>query len=230
MSARIDTQARLRVFDFEGSLLQASRDCWEILESEIELVSAAYWHQWVRCFPDQRDWVPTDTAQMIELGAVFLRNRFLDTAGHTWVESIERSVAAAYQAGIPPMALLSMISASDRAALDVLVRRIGTADQRMPILVDTLMRLSALEADITVEIYNMYREHSAQMARDLLASEFRDSIGATVERASREGEALRGQTLHTSSSARGMLGKTSEVAAAAEQSAVAMREAAMTAA
>jgi uncharacterized protein YukE len=41
---------------------------------------------------------------------------------------------------------------------------------------------------------------------------------------------LRGQSMRTSNSARGMLGKTSEVAAAAEQSAVAMREAAQTAA
>ena len=41
---------------------------------------------------------------------------------------------------------------------------------------------------------------------------------------------LRRQTVSTSGSARGMLGKASEVAAAAEQSAVAMREAAQTAA
>ncbi|WP_319801154.1 methyl-accepting chemotaxis protein [Sphingomonas sp. R1] len=230
MSARIDTSARLRVFDFEGSLLQSSRECWDVLEAEIEAVSAAYWHQWVRCFPEERDWAPSDTAKMIDVGVVFLRNRFLDTSGKTWIESIERSVAAAYDQGVPPMALLSMISASDRAALEVLIRRIGGADPRVPTLVDTLMRLSALEADITVEIYNMYREHSAQVARDLLSTEFRDSIGATVERASREGEQLRGQATHTSASARGMLGKASEVAAAAEQSAVAMREAAMTAA
>jgi methyl-accepting chemotaxis protein len=230
MSARIDVMARLRVFDFEGSLLQSSRECWDVLEPEIEAVSAAYWHQWVRCFPEERDWAPADTAKMIDVGVVFLRNRFLETTTKTWIESIERSVAAAYEAGVPPMALLSMISASDRAALEVLIRRMGGTDPRLPALVDTLMRLSALEADITVEIYNMYREHSAQVARDRLATEFRDSIGATVERASRGGEELRGQAVHTSASARGMLGKASEVAAAAEQSAVAMREAAMTAA
>jgi len=115
-------------------------------------------------------------------------------------------------------------------ALEILIRRVGTEDQRLAGLIDTLMRLSALEGDITVEIYNMYREHSAQAARDRLAEDFRDSIGGTVQRASREGEQLRVQASHTSASARGMLGKASEVAAAAEQSAVAMREAAQTAA
>ena len=230
MSAAIDVRARLRIFDFDGSLMQSSREAWEVLEPEIHAVSSAYWQQWLRCFADERNWAPDDTAKMIDLGVVFLKGRFLDTNGHGWIESIERSVAAAYSGNVPPLALLSMINASDRAALEVLMRRLGTGDPRLPTLIDTLMRLSALEGDITVEIYNMYREYSAQVARDRLALEFRDSIGATVERASREGDQLRVQAIHTSASARGMLGKASEVAAAAEQSAVAMREAAQTAA
>jgi methyl-accepting chemotaxis protein len=230
MSARIDIRARLRVFDSEGSLQQSSRDAWEALEPEIQTVSEAYWQQWLRCFDDQRSWATGDNAKMIDVGVVFLKNRFLDTDGRAWIESIERSVAAAYSADVPPMALLSMISASDRAALQVLIRRLGTDHAKLSELIDTLMRLSALEGDITVELYNMYREYSAQAARDRLAADFRDSIGATVEHASREGDQLRVQAVHTSASARGMLGKTSEVAAAAEQSAVAMREAAQTAA
>ncbi|TGX55256.1 chemotaxis protein [Sphingomonas gei] len=230
MSARIDIRARLRVFDVEGSLVRSSREAWEALEPEIQSVSEAYWQQWLRCFANQRNWASDDTAKMIDVGVVFLRNRFLDLQGSAWIESIERSVAAAYAAEVPPMALLSMISASDRAALQVLTRRLASDDSDLVGLIDTLMRLSALEGDITVEIYNMYREHSSQTARDRLAAEFRDSIGLTVENASREGDQLRIQAVHTSASARGMLGKASEVAAAAEQSAVAMREAAQTAA
>ncbi|UZK67991.1 methyl-accepting chemotaxis protein [Sphingomonas sp. M1-B02] len=229
MSARIDVRARLRIFDFEGSLIRSGREVWEALEPEIDAVSEAYWQQWQRCFAEERG-EPEDTGKMIALGVVFLRNRFLDTAGSAWIESIERSVAAAYARDVPPMALLSMISASDRVALEVLMRRMGADGSRLPGQIDTLMRLSALESDITVEIYNMYREHSSQTARDRLATDFRDSIGATVERASREGDQLRVQAVRTSASARGMLGKASEVAAAAEQSAVAMREAAQTAA
>ena len=230
VAARIDVRARLRIFDFEGSLLASGRAAWEALEPEIRAVSEAYWEQWLRCFADERSWATDDTQKMIDVGVVFLKNRFLDTEGRAWIESIERSVAAAYSSGVPPMALLSMISASDRAALGILIRRVGAEDARLAGLIDTLMRLSALEGDITVEIYNMYREHSAQAARDRLAEDFRDSIGGTVQRASREGEQLRIQAGHTSASARGMLGKASEVAAAAEQSAVAMREAAQTAA
>ncbi len=230
IAAKVDLAARLRVFDFDGSLASASRSVWETLEGDAPAISEAFWQQWLRCFADERNWAPHETAKMIDLGVVFLRNRFLDTAGSAWVESIERSVASAYVGGVSPMALLSMINASDRAALEVLMRRIDRADDRLPLMIDTLLRLSALEGEITVAIYNAYREHSAGVARDRLASEFRDGIATMVESVSQEGGLLRAQAGRTSSSTRGMLSKTSEVAAAAEQSAVAMREAAQTAA
>ncbi len=230
IAASVDLAARLRVFDFDGSLSSASREVWAALAPEITHVSKAYWEQWLRCFSDERIWAPHETEQMIEVGCTFLRNRFLDTSGRAWVESVERSVAAAYVAGVSPMALLSMISASDRAALEVLMRRVDRSDAKLPVYIDTLMRLSALEGEITVAIYNSYSTHSARVARDTLAAEFRDGIAAMVETATDEGHMLREQAMRSSASTRMVLGKASEVAAAAEQSAVAMREAAQTAA
>jgi methyl-accepting chemotaxis protein len=230
IAAHVDLGARLRVFDFDGSLGKASQEAWTVIEPEIHAISEAYWQQWLRCFDDGKAWAVHETAKMIEVGCTFLKNRFLDTRGRAWIESIERSVAAAYVADVTPMALLSMINASDRAALDVMMRRVPAGDTRLPVLIDTLMRLSALEGDITVAIYNEYRMHSAQAGRDALADDFRQGVAAMVENASTDGRALRDQAVRTSGSARGMLSKTSEVAAAAEQSAVAMREAAQTAA
>jgi methyl-accepting chemotaxis protein len=230
VAAQCDIAGRLRVFDFDRSLEHASRDAWDVLEPDIHDISAAYWQQWLRCFADEREWAPMETQKMIDIGCVFLKDRFLNTSGLAWVESIERSVAAAYAGGVTPMALLSMINASDRAALKILMQRVERDDPRLPVMIDTLLRLSALEGDITVAIYNAYREHSAQVARDRLANEYRDGIAALVESVTTEGADLRRQTTRTSGSTKGVLDKTSEVAAAAEQSAVAMREAAETAA
>src|SRR3546814_1295556 len=119
---------------------------------------------------------------MVDLGIAFLKSRFFDTYGRTGVESVERSVAAAYAAQVSPMALLSMINASDRAALDALMSRVDRNDARLPALIDTLMRLSALEGEVTVALYNAYREHSAQQGRDRLTTEFRDGIVTLVDR------------------------------------------------
>ncbi|HET8613119.1 MAG TPA: methyl-accepting chemotaxis protein [Sphingomonas sp.] len=74
------------------------------------------------------------------------------------------------------------------------------------------------------------RRKAAADDRSLNSSAYREQIIEIVSSAMRSSGALKGQTTATSASARGMLGKASEVAAAAEQSAVAMREAAQTAA
>lgn len=229
MSARIDLATRLRVFGVEGSLA-LSREIWAHIEPEIESVAKAYWDHWRGSFTDGANWSPDDNSQMIAAGINFLENRFTHTDERAWVESIERSVASAFASGGEPLALLSMISASDSAALRVLMRRVDLSHPQLTDLIDVLMRLSALEADITLAMFSMYRTYNAQAERERLAEEFHYSIGASVEDASREGGQLRGQALRTSAAARGMLGKASEVAAAAEQSAVAMREAASTAA
>ncbi|MDO7843301.1 methyl-accepting chemotaxis protein [Sphingomonas sp. CA1-15] len=230
-AAAFDLQSRLRAFDLNGTLLATSREIWPLIEPEIRSVSEGYWRQWQACFDDGRTWGGSaETERMIEIGCAFLRDRFLDTAGRAWIESIERSVAAAYAANVQPMALRSMICASDQVALEVLIRRVPPTDPRLPAMVDALMRLSALESDITGSIYRSYEAHAVQVSRDRLASQFRESIAHVVEGATEDSSALRNQSVRTSASARGMLGKTSEVAAAAEQSAMAMREAAQTAA
>ena len=230
MAAKVRLADRLRIFDFDGSLATASRDVWNVIEPDIRLISEAYWQQWLRCFADERVWAPHETEKMIDLGIVFLKKRFLETSEFGWVESVARSVAAAFVAEVKPEALLSMINASDRAALDSLMQRIDRSDTRLRVLIDTLMRLSAMEGDITVALYSAYEAHIAQSARDGLTAEFRDGIVTMVETALDEGVVLREQGAKASMLARGMLGKASEVAAAAEQSAVAMREAAQTAA
>lgn len=229
IAGAIDLSARLRVFDPEGSLATAARLTWDAISPEIHFIAKAYWDQWHHHFSDQRSWAPMEVQRMIDAGCEFLENRFLDHSGRRWIESIERSVAAAYVAGIQPTALLSMINASDRAVLNVIIRRVPPSDARFA-HADTLLRLSALESEVTVAIYNAYRDHSAQVARDRLADEFKQGIARMVASVTDEGGELRVQASRSSAATRGMLGKTSEVAAAAEQSAIAMREAAQTAA
>ncbi|MGH8530623.1 MAG: methyl-accepting chemotaxis protein, partial [Nevskiales bacterium] len=168
--------------------------------------------------------------RMIEVGCTFLRDRFCNTRQYAWIESIERSVAQAYAADVPPTALRAMINASDRAALEILMRKVSHEDSRLFGMIDALLRLSALESDVTGSLLGCYREQANLVERQRVADEFRTNIGSTVESVARECEQIQVQSANIESSTRGMYGKTSEVAAAAEQSAVAMREAAQTAA
>ncbi|HET9510894.1 MAG TPA: methyl-accepting chemotaxis protein, partial [Sphingomonas sp.] len=230
LAAQIELERRLHVFGFDTDVIAMCRAAWAVIEPEIDAVADAYWRQWLTHFGDQRDWAPHETRKMIDLGSAFLRDRFLHTDSLRWVESIERSVSAAYAGKVDLFALRSMISASDRVALDIILRKTAADDPTLAGMIDALMRLTSLEGDLTGTIYRMLQVHEEGVTRERLAVDFREKIALTVEQASQTGVALRTQAGATSLATRGMLGKTSEVAAAAEQSAVAMREAAQTAA
>jgi len=230
ISAMIDVATRTRVFHVDGKFVAIAREVLEAIQSDIRDIARAYWTQWVEHFSGNTVWSAEDNEKMIDIAVTFLRNRFLDVAGQSWVQGLENAVFAAYRRQVPPLSMLSMANARDRSMLASLMRHVGSDDPRLPGMIDVIMRLFALETDVTYSMYGELARHSAQRQRDRLAEAFRGSIGATLEGVMREGDALRSQAQYTSASTRGMLGKTSEVAAAAEQSAVAMREAAQTAA
>jgi methyl-accepting chemotaxis protein len=96
--------------------------------------------------------------------------------------------------------------------------------------VETLQRLAAYESDIVLAQVALLEADEAAEARGRQSEAFERSVAGLVQATAGESAQLREKTASTAAAARGMLGKTSEVAAAAEQSAIAMREAAQTAA
>ncbi|MCW4461592.1 methyl-accepting chemotaxis protein [Sphingomonas sp. BT-65] len=230
VSPTIDLRERLRLFDLTDADLAMTHRLWAAIEPEAAVVAAAHWEQWQRFYGDRQSFAQHDHDRMIELGMAYLRNRYTNLAGLDWVQSAERTVAAAYAQNVSLTAILSMTDAGGRATLDILNRRLPAGSPELSQMIDLLFRLRSMECEVYTALYSAYYEFNARAARDRLAAEFRESIGITVEQATRDGEALRAQATLTSGATRGMLGKASEVAAAAEQSAVAMREAAHTAA
>jgi len=96
--------------------------------------------------------------------------------------------------------------------------------------VSTFSRLKTIETDIILAQVSLLEAIEAADLRGRESGEFERRVSELVRASTEQSKALTERTRSTAASARGMLGKTSEVAAAAEQSAVAMREAAQTAA
>ncbi|WP_340313772.1 methyl-accepting chemotaxis protein [Rhizorhabdus argentea] len=93
-----------------------------------------------------------------------------------------------------------------------------------------LLAVNSIYYDLTFTVAGAQIRASRHRGLADQGRKFRTNISETLVRALDDSRGLRERTGHTSHAARGMLGKTSEVAAAAEQSALAMREAAHTAA
>jgi methyl-accepting chemotaxis protein len=96
--------------------------------------------------------------------------------------------------------------------------------------IDAFQRLTTIETDIILAQISLLDAIEAADQRGRENGDFERRVSELVRASTEQSKSLTDRTRSTAASARGMLGKTSEVAAAAEQSAVAMREAAQTAA
>jgi methyl-accepting chemotaxis protein len=96
--------------------------------------------------------------------------------------------------------------------------------------IDAFQRLTSFETDIILAQVALLEAIEAADHRGQDSDQFERRVAELFRASTDQSKSLTERTRATATSARGMLGKTSEVAAAAEQSAVAMREAAQTAA
>ena len=97
-------------------------------------------------------------------------------------------------------------------------------------LVTALVQKALYSTDVMLAQVAVCEAREEQGSRGSKGRQFQGEMKRLSDEASGRAKNLLGRAHQSSDSARGMLGKTSEVAAAAEQSAVAMREAAQTAA
>src|SRR4029078_4750155 len=88
----------------------------------------------------------------------------------------------------------------------------------------------SFETDIILAQVSLLEAIEAADLRGRDSEQFELRVAELVRASTDQSKQLTERTRSTAASARGMLGKTSEVAAAAEQAAVAMRDAAQTAA
>jgi methyl-accepting chemotaxis protein len=125
------------------------------------------------------------------------------------------------------------IATRDKLISDIIERlfeKFAGDQSRLCKLVTSLQRLTSFETDIILAQVALLEANEAAEARGRESEQFEHRVTELVNASNSQSTELTDRTRATASSARGMLGKTSEVAAAAEQSAVAMREAAQTAA
>jgi methyl-accepting chemotaxis protein len=230
ISAELDLDERLRLFAFTSEDLAVARKMWSIMEPEAASICEIQLSQWHQLFGKRTGDRPGDYERLLEARIADLRSHYTNLDQLDWVQSAERLAAAAFAADVSLTAILSMDSAGAVKTLEILSRRYDCSKEERQQINDVFFRMRSLECDIYSTLYTAYMSFDAQRQRDHLADDFRQGVGQTVEAATDEGATLRQQAVRSADSARGVLGKVSEVAAAAEQSATAMREAAQNAA
>ncbi|HVM22552.1 MAG TPA: methyl-accepting chemotaxis protein [Sphingomicrobium sp.] len=148
----------------------------------------------------------------------------------TWIQAVAEYGRQIYRERISVPEYMAARNQIASRVVGALFDRLGKDPQTLTECVGAFYRLGIIETDIVLAQVSLLEANEAADMRGRESAEFERRVADLVRASTDQSKALTERTRATAASARGMLGKTSEVAAAAEQSAVAMREAAQTAA
>jgi methyl-accepting chemotaxis protein len=168
--------------------------------------------------------------QFGEEAAARARAHYTSPVDAGWTQSVAEYGRRIYREKISVPAYIAQRDQLISAIIGKLFEKFAAEPETLKECVTTLQRLTSYETDIILAQVALLEANEAADSRGEQSNEFQTRLAELVRLTGDQSGALTDRTRSTAAAARGMLGKTSEVAAAAEQSAVAMREAAQTAA
>jgi methyl-accepting chemotaxis protein len=226
----IDLRRRISMFDIDGRLEESCREIWALVEPDKKAVARAYWERYAQSDEVTKPISPEKMDELAERIVPHIVAKHAALADPQWVHMTRGYVESATKASISLTTLYSGITACGQAVQSALEKALPRDPERLSRLSHAVVALTALEIDVFSAHYDVLRTTAERERRSAQGADFNKEIVSVVEHTASGSRKVRAQAAEASAAARGMLGKTSEVAAAAEQSAVAMREAAQTAA
>jgi methyl-accepting chemotaxis protein len=223
----------LREYDWDESIEATAREFSALISDDFAAIAQVFWDHYLRhpATVQVRDYYTEERMrEQIASSIDYTRAKYENPYGEQWVGMARSHAESSFKGGVPLSPQLSSLAASHKATIEAIERRVGGDVQRMRRYCDIVQRLALVEADLLSTHVTILATERASRARRKSANKFRESIVQSIDATAELGTRIREQAGRTSASARSMIGKTAEVAAAAEQSALAMREAAQTAA
>lgn len=221
---------KLGVFDADGTLTTRCRKVIAIYSGrEAELIRA-FWDTYNSRVPAAVRMTGAALEQTITDGVPYVRAKYERPTEQEWGTICCLYAWRAVSAGLDIGTIIACLSAANGLGVKLALEAEGIAPDERIIMAQTMIQMATFEADVLHSYKQKLDSHIMRRERVDLASQFETTVAHDMLGASAVGAQLGGQTSAAALAARGMLGKASEVAAAAEQSALAMREAARTAA
>ncbi|KTT70121.1 methyl-accepting chemotaxis protein [Sphingomonas endophytica] len=225
---------RMRDFGWDGPGLSICAEIAEILsvDNGFERVATAFW-DYLRALPsipaEVRDLPPEQVRRRIRDSTEYCRMRFVTGLDDKWHAMVVGQVDAAQASKVPLTLLLAALSHGYSTLMKIVAAAIGDDAPRLARIYDMVMRIAMLESDLmAMQLGRIGAARAAERRAGRIAA-FRTSITDGIESIAAGGVLVRDRARGAAGSAREMLDRTDEVAVAAEQSALAMRDAASTA-
>ena len=160
----------------------------------------------------------------------YVEQKLLHFQQGDWARSAANCVRHARKHDVSVRAVITAVASANETILDLLWERCADDPARARRLQRAMLQIAMLDSGVMSNVLANDQAEAQKSERQRYGLLFEQRIMGEIDGATKLGESLREQAKDASAATRGMLGKASEVAAAAEQSALAMREAARTSA
>jgi methyl-accepting chemotaxis protein len=227
---QIDLEAIIAPYDVDGKLAENCRKLGMYQEGSYGALAEDYWAFWI----NSAEFGPAFDAERIlksrELLATYLEMRTCRFEDRQWLNISRSMIVDSCERGVPLAMVMAATGTANNRVIANLVSDSSIPVEELAQLVTTMNKISAIELTITATIFGQHEQLRFAERQMANSANFEADIGSATSAVAEQTSLLKHQAASSSQMAHGMLAKTSEVAAASEQSAVAMREAAQTAA
>lgn len=224
-----DVGDRRRAIDPDNVVTAHLAELWPLLEPRLDDLVSAFWGHFSKVAPQRFARIANDQ-RTIEDGKAYAREKLRDPFGAAFAARLSDIAVSISATGVSHFVLLACYQASHEAALRHLAVALNGDLPAFQRAVTTITRVATYEAEaLTAAFHAIEKARIDKLLRDQ-AQAFSQKIGSAVERAAAQSRTLRERSTAAAKNSRDMLGRAAEVASAAEQSAMAMRQAAETAA
>ena len=221
---------RIHLFDRDGKLASQARRIFDAFVGHEREAALAFWDTYNSLPSAPRRVEGTLLNAYIDGSTRYIVSRYSANDRQEWVTACCQNAHMVSRVGVVIADVQACLLAGHEVIIGHVARRYANDPATMTELSVAVIKLAMFETDIMAAYWKQLDEQAIEQKRRALAEDFDRSIAALVQ----ETESVRGrveqQTHSADHAAQGMIAKTAEVAAASEQSALAMREAASTAA
>lgn len=213
------------------ALADGSRKIGAALGIDYAAMSESYWAFW----RDSKEFgalfrEPEHLRKSVANLAKYIELRTTRFEHLEWVDLIRGMVISSCERGVALGQVQAATGTASRHLVKLILEIPGLSSDDAKILIDATTAISCIEMTIISACYWQHEQAKMVKERVEYTEQFEADIGSAAHDVADQTSLLRQQATSSSQMANGMLSKTSEVAAASEQSAIAMREAAQTAA
>jgi methyl-accepting chemotaxis protein len=219
----------LREIDPQGELAKGLREIRDLVGDSATLAARTFYDSYVEQTGLQSKLNPATLAKIETEAHEYVRQKLGYYEAGEWAISSIACVRHARKQGAPLRAVLVPVADANKKLIDLIWERAPDEAERRR-LIHIMTHVGMTDAGLMANVVAGDEAEEQRNERQRFSTMFEQRIMGEIDGASQLGESLREQAKDASAATRGMLGKASEVAAAAEQSALAMREAARTSA